>query len=203
MKRHLLLGAAALLLTVSPALAQQSLSDGDATATNAMTTETKLTAKAFVPMASSANLFEIDSSRLALTHTNNPQIRQFADTMIKDHTAAGEKLKTTVAATGMGDQMPTQVDPQMQGKLTALEGKDGAEFDAAYFDAQTEAHKQAIQLFSNCANSCDDTPAVKQFAATTLPTLQMHQVHLQGLASTMHPAMNSMNGGGTMMMKKN
>jgi putative membrane protein len=47
---------------------------------------------------------------------------------------------------------------------------------------QTDAHKQAVALFSAYANSGDD-PALKEFAKATLPTLKMHEKLVKNLAA--------------------
>jgi putative membrane protein len=47
---------------------------------------------------------------------------------------------------------------------------------------QTQAHKEAVALFSAYANSGDD-PAMKEFAKKTLPVLQMHERHVKDLAA--------------------
>src|SRR5687767_3842162 len=39
----------------------------------------------FVPTATSSNLFEIESSRLALQRSRDPEVRRFAQQMIRDH----------------------------------------------------------------------------------------------------------------------
>ncbi|MER9544787.1 DUF4142 domain-containing protein [Mesorhizobium sp. M0437] len=51
-----------------------------------------------------------------------------------------------------------------------------------YIDMQTQAHKEAVALFSAYANSGDD-PAMKEFAKKTLPVLQMHERHVKDLAA--------------------
>ncbi|MER9977598.1 DUF4142 domain-containing protein [Mesorhizobium sp. M0085] len=49
-------------------------------------------------------------------------------------------------------------------------------------EMQTQAHKEAVALFSAYANSGDD-PATKEFAKKTLPVLQMHERHVKDLAA--------------------
>lgn len=49
----------------------------------------------FVNRAAISNMFEIQSSQIAQQKAQNDRVRQFAQSMIQDHTAAGEKLKST------------------------------------------------------------------------------------------------------------
>lgn len=194
MTRLSMLSAAALLLaaTATPALAQTALGGADAARDRAVKTDVELSSTEFLPLAVQANLFELESSRLALTKTADPQVRGFAEKMIADHTQAGAALSQAAATAGYGGQLPTALDTDHAGKVSSLQNETGAEFDAAYLEAQGMAHEGAIQLFANCANSCDDAPAIKSFATTTLPVLQQHAVHLQAIQSGAHPAMQGM-----------
>ena len=48
-------------------------------------------------------------------------------------------------------------------------------------EMQTDAHKDAVALFSTYAKSGDD-PAMKEFAKKTLSVLKMHEKHAKELA---------------------
>jgi putative membrane protein len=72
--------------------------------------------------------------------------------------------------------------PKDQAMLDQLKALDGEAFQAKYIMLQTEAHKQAVALFSKYAQSGDD-PALKEFAKKTLPTLRMHEKHLRDVAA--------------------
>jgi putative membrane protein len=139
------------------------------------------TTENFVRNASIGSQFEIESSKLALQKSSNPEIKQFAQMMIDDHTKASEQMKSDLK----GDEAAlasTTLDAKHQAQLDQLQKASGASFDAAYVKDQKAAHKEAIDLFSDYAKSGDDT-ALKNFATQTLPTLQMHQQHVKELKS--------------------
>ncbi|RWF28204.1 MAG: DUF4142 domain-containing protein, partial [Mesorhizobium sp.] len=71
--------------------------------------------------------------------------------------------------------------PKEQQLLDELKRVSGEAFDQAYIKMQTDAHRQAVALFSTYAKSGDD-PAMKEFAKKTLPTLKMHEKHVKELA---------------------
>ena len=54
------------------------------------------------------------------------------------------------------------------------------EFDAQYIAIQRQAHEEAVKLFSDYSKNGDD-PKLKQFAADSLPTLEMHLDHANKL----------------------
>lgn len=129
----------------------------------------------FIHNAAISNMFEIESSKLALTKAHNPKVKEFAQMMVTDHSGAGAGLKAAVAGlkTPHGD-IPTVLDETHQAKLDELKKLSGAEFDTAYIDAQVEAHKAATTLFEGYGENVEDD-SLKAFAVETLPKLIEHQ----------------------------
>jgi putative membrane protein len=54
-------------------------------------------AETFVKKTTVSNLFEIQSSQLALQKSQNEQVKKFAQMMVDDHTKAGKELKSTLS----------------------------------------------------------------------------------------------------------
>lgn len=133
----------------------------------------------FVPTAAVSGTFEVWSSKLALQRSHNPQVRRFAQQMIKDHTAAGHRLEAV--ANRLGLSAPTSLDATRQALYDSLKTTSDADFDAAYVHTQLGAHQEAVSLFSSYASN-GDNPALKRFAASTLPTLEMHLKHAEALS---------------------
>jgi predicted outer membrane protein len=137
----------------------------------------------FVDKAASSNLFEIQSSQLALEKAQQNQVRQFAQRMVQDHTAAGDKLK----AAAQGQTVPTPLDQQHTQMLQTLRGASGAGFDRNYAQMQVTAHREAVSLFDRYAQSGDDQQ-LKQFASQTLPTLREHLQSIEQIQRSLPPA---------------
>lgn len=163
--------AALALGAAAPAVWAQS---EDATAA---VTEAATDATAFATMAASANMFEIESSKLALEKTRNEEIRAFAQKMIDDHTAAAEKFKAAAEAEGI--TAPSGMNETDTAALEALTGS--ADFDQAYLAAQVTAHDTAVALFEGFSTKGPEG-ALRDFAAATLPTLQDHQKQVKALS---------------------
>src|SRR5690606_15223542 len=75
-----------------------------------------ITAADFVTQATSSNLFEVQSSQLALERSKNEQIRQFAQRMVKDHTDAMNRMKSAA----QGQQIPGEPAQQHSQMLEQL-----------------------------------------------------------------------------------
>jgi len=118
-----------------------------------------------------ANKTEIDSSRMALDQSQNSGIRDFAQRMIDDHTAAQNELSTLARQKQV--TLPTRLDSEHQSILDDLKSKSSTDFDKAYLDVQVKAHKDTIAADQDEANNGVD-PQVKGLAGRLLDTLNMH-----------------------------
>jgi putative membrane protein len=127
----------------------------------------------FVTKAAQANLFEIETSKLAVERTKSPSVKKFAQEMIKDHTKAGDQLKAAVAKAGVTATVPTALEGPMKDKLDALKNASASDFNDKYVDMQGEAHEDAARMFKAYADNGDNAE-LKTFAAATLPTLEKH-----------------------------
>ncbi len=171
MKKIIALAALSTLLAMPVAVqAQQAVTPaaGSPTKIKAATTQDE-----FVPMAVSSNMFEIESSRLALEKSQSDEVKRFAQHMIDDHTKATAELKAALAA-GPKTAMPERLDPKHERMLEELRAASGTQFNALYIQQQAAAHEESIGLFQGYAENGETGP-VKDFAAKTLPTLEMHR----------------------------
>lgn len=134
----------------------------------------------FVAKAEEAGEFEIGSSRLAKNKSQNAAVKQFADQMITDHTAAAEKLRAVAQLQGVGADKANALTPAHQADMERLEKATVSEFDALYVDMQRKAHEDAVALFRSYADGGKDAK-LKQFAIETLPTLEQHLAHVKTL----------------------
>ena len=172
MSQFVRLALAGLVLSVSPVVAQ---TDTAAPQTQPMQTQlaTPMTAEQFVAAAVPSNLFEIQSSELALQRATAAPVQQFAQQMIADHTAAGERLQTVLSQNATVEAPPMSLDPPHEAMLTQLSNATVETFDTVYINLQLQAHEEAVSLFSAYATSGDD-PVLRLFAAETLPVLRHH-----------------------------
>lgn len=91
--------------------------------------------------------------------------------MVTDHSKAGNELKALAAAQNI--ELPATLSPANQAKVDKLKGMKGADADKAYLDIMEADHAQTIALFeAEAANG--KNPALKDWAAKTLPTLKHH-----------------------------
>jgi putative membrane protein len=138
-------------------------------------------ATTFAKKVAAANTFEIQSSELAKDRSQSSEVNAFAEQMIKDHIKAGEDFKSAVQEANVVPPPAEKPDAKQSATLTKLKNAQGAAFDQAYVNAQLAAHKEAVTLFRNYSKSGRTAP-LKQFAESTLPTLEHHLTMVQELS---------------------
>ncbi|WP_437675757.1 DUF4142 domain-containing protein [Sorangium sp. So ce131] len=90
---------------------------------------------------------EITEAQIALTRATDQYVREFAQTMLDHHTAAGQQLAATLAQLGMTPlDNPISlalIDQATQDKLR-LEGLTGDAFDWTYINLQIQVHREFL-----------------------------------------------------------
>lgn len=124
-------------------------------------------AQSYMAMAHSSNLFEIQSSQLALQSSRNQTVRTFAQMMINDHTRMMQEMMPVHGKPSMG--MLPEHAAMMQRLRTAPAGS----FDRTYHQEQTMAHQQALNLHQSYASN-GDNQMLRAMAARAVPVIQMH-----------------------------
>ena len=135
--------------------------------------------KKFVEEAAAGGMLEVQASQLALQRATDPEVKRFAEQMVKDHEKVNQQLKTLFAP--MKAPPPAELPMMMRTKLDSLSKEQGAKFDDEYMDKiGVDAHKDTVKLFEKAAKDLDD-PGLRKFAADTLPSLKQHLTMAQQL----------------------
>jgi putative membrane protein len=125
----------------------------------------------FVKKAALDGMTEVEAGKVALSKSQDPEIRSFAQRMVSDHSKANSELSAIAKTKGLNP--PKELDNEHQAMVNSLKGKSGKDFDAAYAEHMNMDHSKAIALFESAAGSND--PDLAQFAKKTLPTLKEHK----------------------------
>jgi len=136
--------------------------------------------QAFTEQAAVIGRAEVEIGKVALTNAADPQVREYAERMVKDHTQAAEKLGKIAAKEGL--QVPQTLDGEHQALKQRLSGLKGAAFDREYAKAMASGHDKAVTLFEAASQAIAMPDDLKEFAAATLPTLEQHR----DLAHSLH-----------------
>ena len=93
----------------------------------------------FVRDVAMMNMTEVELSRIALTRATSNDIKLFAQRMVDEHEAAGNKLKDVLS--GKSIELPAQLDEKHRDAADDLTKKQGLDFDRDYLKAMVEGHQ--------------------------------------------------------------
>ncbi|MGN6280100.1 MAG: DUF4142 domain-containing protein [Sphingomonas sp.] len=136
-------------------------------------------AATFMSTAAASDLFETQSSKLALDKSKNKDVRDFAQMMITDHAKTTQGVKDAAKKANLTVPTPT-LSADQQRMMAALHAASGDAFDQTYLQQQLAGHQQALALMQNYAES-GDTPALQDAAKTAIPIVQKHLARLKEL----------------------
>ncbi len=135
----------------------------------------------FMKSAAEGGISEVELGQLAQEKAASPAVHKFGARMVKDHSAANDKLK---ALAGTKDvKLPESSSVMQQASKAKLNLLSGDSFDKSYIKGMVDDHKDDIKEFQKESSSGKD-PEVKAFAEATLPTLREHLKMIQSIAAT-------------------
>lgn len=136
---------------------------------------------AFYKNAAQGGMAEVELGNLAQKNGKSQSVKDFGAMMVKDHSAANEKLKSVASAKNVA--LPSSPSVGQMATKAKLEALSGDAFDKAYIKDMTKDHEEDIKEFNKEAISGKD-PDAKAYAASTLPTLEEHLRKIQSIAAS-------------------
>ena len=125
----------------------------------------------FVMDAAKGGLAEVEMGKLAAEKASSPDVKQFGQRMVDDHSKANDELKAVASQKGI--TLPTELAAADKATLDRLSKLSGEAFDRAYMSDMVKDHKKDVAEFKKEASAGKDAD-VKAFAGKTLPTLEDH-----------------------------
>ncbi|MBV9182277.1 MAG: DUF4142 domain-containing protein [Acidobacteria bacterium] len=187
MDRKFTMGKAVLALVAtgvcSLALAAQSSPSADRNTTNKAATGSGLTAtdRIFMKKAAEGGLAEVELGQLATEKASSPEVKQFGQRMVDDHSKANDQLKQIASEKGV--RLPDKPDAKDQAIKARLEKLSGEQFDRAYIQDMVSDHTKDVSEFHREARVGKD-PDVKNFASQTASTIEDHLKQAKSISSS-------------------
>jgi putative membrane protein len=177
------------LLALTPAVFAQSTSGSmskTTTKTTATTSTSKLSAtdSKFVKEAAVGGMEEVQLGQLAAQKASDPDVKNFGQRMVDDHSKANDQLKQLASQKGV--TVASTLPPSKQKDVDQLSKLSGAAFDKKYVSMMVQDHKKDVAEFKKTSTHAKDAD-VKSWASATLPTLQDHLKMIEDISAKMHP----------------
>lgn len=135
-----------------------------------------------------ANKIDIDQAKLALKKSSNPQVKEFANQMISDHTNLeksvddlAKKLGVTPEDSPTSQQLKQQATEESK-KLSSLKGK---AFDKEYASHEVAYHQAVIDAATNTLIPNAKNAELKSAVEGAAPLLQGHLQHAKQLEQSL------------------
>lgn len=125
----------------------------------------------FAVTAAEGGMLEVQLAQLALTKAASPKVKEFAQSMVNDHSKANEELKSLAQTKNI--TLPSTLSEGRQKDYNDLAEKSGAEFDKAYSEFMVKDHKDDVDKFKKAAEKAEDGD-IKSWAAGKVPVLEHH-----------------------------
>jgi putative membrane protein len=133
----------------------------------------------FIKKAAAGGLAEVELGKLASEKAESPDVKQFGQRMVDDHTKANDQLKQVASEKGV--TVPDKLNAKDAATKARLEKLSGKAFDRAYMSDMVTDHTKDVSEFRMESKNAKD-PDVKNFASQTLPTLQDHLKEAKSIA---------------------
>lgn len=139
-------------------------------------------------IAYTAGGIDIKAAQLALQKSKNKEVRDFAENMVRDHTAVNDqalalvkKLKVTPQDNDTSKALVKQADA----KRAELEKLSGAKFDKAYADNEVAYHKTVDNALQTVLIPDATNAELKDLLTTGLKIFQGHEQHAEHVAQSL------------------
>jgi putative membrane protein len=136
----------------------------------------------FAVMAADAGMAEVELGKLALSKSSNADVKQYAQMMVDDHTAANNKLMTIAASKQI--TLPTAISDKHKKHVEDMSKMSGKDFDKHYVDMMVDDHGEVVDAFKKENENTKDAE-LKSFTSETLPTLMKHHDQAKALKDKM------------------
>jgi putative membrane protein len=136
--------------------------------------------------AYTAGLLDIRYAHLALALSENDSVREFARTMIRDHSAVNDEavvLVTKLEVTPQDNDLSRALVDGAAQKRAELRGLDGKAFDCAYARNELGYHQLVNDTVENRFIPSATVPALKELLTDALVTFKAHEQHAQHMVA--------------------
>ena len=139
-------------------------------------------------IAYTAGAIDVAAGKQALAKSKNTLVREFAQTMVRDHDAVNGqalalvgKLKVTPAPNGTSAALSSQAEAAMRRLATV----NGAAFDRAYVDNEIAFHRTVNGALEQQLIPSADNGELKSLLETGLTLFREHQKHAEHMTASL------------------
>jgi putative membrane protein len=156
-------------------------STGTMGADSSLASQQAIADQTFVRKALEGDAVEVQLGQIAQQKSQSPDVKQFGQKMVEDHTQLADQMKPIAQQLGVKEPKgPSKKDKQL---IAKLEGLSGPQFDEAYIQAMVKDHKEDLKEFKDEAQSAQNQN-VKQAAQQGAGVISQHLQMIEQIAQS-------------------
>lgn len=135
-------------------------------------------------VAITANSIDIDLAKLAQTRTRNAAVKQFAATMITDHSAVNAQAAALATRLGVTPAANAVSQSLQSGAVQARKGLEplrGAAFDRAYVEREVAYHQAVLDAIDKLLIPTSENAELRKLLEDVRPAVGAHLDHAKAL----------------------
>lgn len=139
-------------------------------------------------VAVTANTIDIETAKLVEPRTENTEVRAFAETMIRDHTAVNEKaaaLAQRLGVTPEENDVSRSLDADAASARSQLESLQGDAFDRAYIDREVAYHQAVLDALDQTLIPSSSNQELRALLQEVRPAIAAHLEHARSLQASL------------------
>ena len=129
-----------------------------------------------VDVLSVANQGEVDYSQIGVDKATNPSVKQYAQTMVKDHGAMLDAVKSLAGKLNVvpaSNDKANNLKEESTKDINDLNGKTGKDFDKEFMEEQVDMHQETLDLLTDLDGRTTSAD-LKAAIAEAKPKVQAH-----------------------------
>jgi putative membrane protein len=138
-------------------------------------------------IAYTAGEIDIAAAKQALKESKNAEVRQFAETMERDHSAVNQQALALLKKLNVkpeNNATSKSLESSAKEERAKLAKLRGSAFDSAYINNEVAYHKQVNTALETLLIPSAQNAELKSLLETGLKLFKEHQMHAEHLAST-------------------
>jgi putative membrane protein len=179
--------AAAVSIAAAPFASARGSAASDPAATRSAATAA-ITDPQIAAIVVAANSVDIEAGKLAQSKTKNRKVKEFADDMVRDHTAVNKAAVDLVTRLGVTpEENDTSRSLTSSGEQTRarLGGLSGKTFDREYVDNEVAYHKLVLDAIDKTLIPGAQNAELKATLVQVRPTIAAHLQHAEQLQASL------------------
>jgi putative membrane protein len=139
-------------------------------------------------VAVTANAIDVEAGTMALEHAQDGEVRAFARTMIRDHTAVNEQASALAGRLGVtpeDNEVSRSLRDDADEARKKIDDLWGTSFDRSYMAREVAYHQAVLNALDGVLIPQADNPELKALLEAVRPAIAAHLAWAQRLAGVL------------------